>query len=247
MPYSNLLFRLIEEKGLTDVEVTKRCKENGIQMSESYFNKVKNKRRNPPIPEKSRAIAKALGIDERRLVIEGYVDKAPKEIQEVFRLMLLMENISAIKFLELMDKSLLKEFEEYIINEPVADMIIDILDNGKNYINFIENEMYHETMGNMTINLGLANPIGIEVKDNAMSPIINKGDKVTFQIIENTAKSTDMLLVKTKANPEVRIRNVVKINSTRQLQGCNPECKIEICDKDDLTIIGRVNNVIKKI
>lgn len=247
MPYCKLLRRLIADTNYTNAEIIRRCKEMGEPINPTYFSKFLNGKEEPPDEKKSRAIAQVLEIDERRLVIEGYIDKAPKEIKEVFKNMQLMENLSAIKFMELIDKSKLKELQEYFSKEPLSDMIIDILDNTENYISYLEEEMHIESIGDgEEIHMGLENPVGIEIKDNAMAPKINKGDKVTIKIIGNNFRGTDILLVKTKQNPEVRIRNVIRQNDTRILQGYSSEY-IEICDKDDLTIIGKVNNVIKKI
>ena len=248
MPYGKLLKRLIAETDYTNAEIMRECEKLGEHIDKSYFSKFLNGREEPPDEKKSRAIAKVIGIDARRLIIEGYIDKAPKEIIDAFKYIQLMENLSAIKFLNLIDKSKLNELQKYFDKEPIADMIIDILDNSENYLKFLEQDIHVESIkGGKEINMGFSNPVGIEIRDNAMSPRINKGDKVTFEVIDNNFTSTDILLVKTKQNEELRVRNVIKINNTRQLQGYNTECKIEICNKEDLTIIGRVNNVIKKI
>ena len=248
MPYGKLLRRMISDTNYTNAEIIRKCKELGEPIDKTYFSKFLNGNEDPPDEKKSRAIAKVLGVDERKLVIEGYIDKAPKEIKEAFEDMLLMQNLSAIKYMELIDKSKLHELEKYLRNEPLCDMVIDILDNTNNYIKYLEDEFHVEKVGKEEqITIALANPIGIEIRDNAMSPKIEKGDKVTFEIIGNNYNSTDILLVKTKQNPEIRARNVIKINNTRQLQGYNPKYIEMPCDKDDVVILGRVNNVIKKI
>lgn len=249
MPYAKLLRRLISDTNYTNAEILRKCEEENVHIDKTYFSKIINGRVEPPDETKSRAIAKVIGVDERKLIIEGYIDKAPNEIKEAFEDMSLMQNLSAIKYMELIDKSKLHELEKYLRNEPLFNMVIDILDNTNNYIKYLEEEVHVEKVGDKEeITIALANPIGIEIWDDAMSPKIEKGDRVTIEVIgENDYKSTDILLIKTKKNPEVRIRNVININSTRQIQGYNPECGIEICNKEDLMVIGRVNNVIKKI
>lgn len=248
MPYAKLLRRMISDTDYTNAEIMRKCEEIGEHIDKTYFSKFLNGIEEPPDERKSRAIAKVLGTDERRLVIEGYIDKVPQEIREAFEDMLLMQNLSAIKYMQLIDKSKLHELENYLRNEPLCDMVVNILDNTNNYIKYLEDEFHVEKVGKEEqITIALTNPVGIEITDNAMAPKIEKGDKVTFEIIGNNYNSTDILLVKTKQNPEIRARNVIKINDTRQLQGYNPNYIEAPCDKEDLIILGRVNNVIKKI
>lgn len=248
MPYVKLLRRMISDTEYTNAEIMRKCEELGEPINKTYFSKFLNGKEEPPDEKKSRAIAKVLGIDERKLVIEGYIDKAPKEIKEAFEDMLLMQNLSAIKYMELIDKSKLHELEKYLRNEPLCDTVVDILDNTNNYIKYLEEEFHVEKVGDEEqITIALTNPVGIEITDNAMSPKIEKGDKVTFEFIGDNYNSTDILLVKTKQNQQFRARNVIKINDTRQLQGYNPEYIETPCNKDEVFILGRVNNVIKKI
>ena len=248
MPYAKLLQKLISETNYTNADNIRKCEKNGVHINKTYFSKFLNGQVTPPDEKKSRAIAKALGIDERILVIEGYLDKAPHEIKEAFSSIQLLENLTAIKYSELVDKKNLHELKKYFENEPLTYMIIDILDNTNNYIKYLEQEIYAENMENgEEIKIGLNNPVGIEVHDNAMSPKIEKGDKVLFELIGENYNNTDILLVKTKKNPEIRVRNVIKINDTMQLQGYNHEYIEEPCNKKDVVIIGKVKNVIKKI
>lgn len=248
MAYKKLLQKIMYEKNLTATEIIKKCKEEyDIEISEGYFSKVKNKRKNPPSEKVSRAIAKVCGIDERILVIEGYIEKAPKEIKRAFENISVIAKLTSTEIVKLIDKNYIDEFEEYLRQEPLCNIIIDILDNNEKQIESLKKEIYIEKLDNgKEIKLGLANPSGIEVIDDAMSPKINKGDKITFEIIGENYKSTDILVVKTKKDPKVRLRNVININNTRKLQGYD-EKYTEICDKQDLTILGKVNYVIKKI
>lgn len=250
MPYMKLLRRIISNTNYTNAEILRKCEELGQPINKTYFSNITNGRKPAPSEEKSRTLAKVLNIDERLLVIEGYIDKAPKEIKKSFQNILLMENLSATKCLELLDKNKLHTLQKYFENEPLSEMIIDILDNSQNCINFLEKDFHIEKLGNgEEISINLNKPVGIEIQDNAMAPKIEKGDKVLFDIVENNYnyKNTDILLVKTKQNPEIRVRNVIKINHTIQLQGYSQEYIEPPCNKEDLLILGKVTNVIKKI
>lgn len=248
MPYAKLLRKLISNTNYTNAEIIRKCEEYGEHIDETYFSKFLNGNIAPPNEKKSRAIARALGIDERMLVIEGYIDKAPKEIKEALHKLKVFASLSALKYIGLLEKNKLHELKKYFENEPLADMVIDILDNSNNYIEYLEQEFHTENIGNgKEIRISLNNPVGIEIHDNAMAPEIEKGDKVLFELIGENYNNVDILLVKTKKNPEIRVRNVIKINNTRQLQGHKPEYIEEPCDKNDVIILGRVNKVIKTI
>lgn len=248
MPYAKLLKEMIASTNYTNIEITEKCKELGEPINETYLNKIVNGKLKAPSEKKSRAIAKVLNVDERKLIIEGYIDKAPKEIKEFLENIRMMGILGANKCTEKIDYNLLYELEKELAKEPLSDIIINISDNKQNYMDFMEKETYVERFMNEKFELGFHNPIGIEITDNAMSPKINKGDKVTFEFIgKNDYKSTDILLVQTKQNPEIRVRNAIKINNTIKLQGYSSEYIEPPCNKDDLIILGKVSHVIKKI
>lgn len=61
MPYAKLLNDMMTEKGYTNIEVIRKCKEIGIKIDESYFSKLTKETSNIIPSEKiSIAIAKAL-------------------------------------------------------------------------------------------------------------------------------------------------------------------------------------------
>ena len=79
-----MLRNVVANTNYTQEEICKRCTELGIKISKSYINKLLNNKQQAPTEEISRIIANVCNCDERLLVIEGYLDKAPKEIREVF-------------------------------------------------------------------------------------------------------------------------------------------------------------------
>jgi len=250
MPYYKVLNKIVAQTDYTQNEIAIKCKEFGVKIDRSRVNKLLHNNLPTPKDKVSKALAKVCNADERLLILEGYIDNAPKEIKQAFQSILLMESLSATKCLELLDKNKLHTLQKYFKDEPVSEMIIDILDNTENCINFLEKDFHIEKLGNgKEISINLNKPVGIEIQDNAMSPKIEKGDRVLFSIVENTYnyKSTDILLVKTKQNPEIRVRNVLKFNHTIQLQGYSQEYIEPPCNKEDLFILGKVTNVIKKI
>lgn len=235
----------MKEKNLTGTEIIERCKEYGVEISESYFSRIKNNKKNPPSEDVSRAIAKACGVDERLLVIEGYIDKSPREIQKAFTYIDFMSKAATSKMLKLIKKGDIKKLEEYLENLPVSDTIIDILDGKEKYIDFLENNYTFERIGNgFGLSMLLKEPFGFDVEDNSMFPIIQKGDKVGIELI-NHYISTDILLVQYKKHKYIRY--IQKINNTIKLVPICKTYKEIICNKEDVLILGRINNIIRKI
>lgn len=248
MSYSTMLFKILQEKNLTDREVVNKCRENGTDITEEYFNKIKNNKKNPPSEKVSRAIAKACGVDERLLVIEGYIDKSPKEIQDTFKFINFMANSATVKMLDLMEKKEIKKLKEYIDTAPVSETIVSLLDSQEQYTEFLENDYFFEHIGNnFDFSLLLKEPQGIEIIDNAMFPILQEGDKVDFEI-KTTYNRCDILLIRPKDSKKVLARYMHKFNSTYAFVPINPEYKeIIFSNEKDFSILGRVNKVIHNI
>lgn len=266
MPYYKVLRNAIANSKYTSSQIIKKCNEDfGIHLNKSHLSKLLNNKANPPREELSRAIAKICEIDERKLILEGYLDNAPKEIQDIFINMQYMLYSSAITFAaeinvedilpeeEILkynvDKniSILEIIKPLLKNEPLSDMLIGLLDDQTENINLIKNGFTCK-INNSKITLELKNPIGFSINDNSMKPLIDKNDKVTIEI-KKTYNNSDMVVYTEKKdkNKNVKIRNLTKINNTYVMSALNKEYKEEILKKDDVTIIGCVNNIIKKI
>ncbi len=86
MAYSKLLNIAIASTDYTQEEVAQECCKLGVKVSRSQINKWLNKKSKPPRAEVSRAIATVCNVDERKLVIEGYMENAPKEIQDLIKM-----------------------------------------------------------------------------------------------------------------------------------------------------------------
>lgn len=246
MAYYEMLQKILQEKKLTDKEVIELCSKNGVDISEGYFSRIKNSKKNPPSEKISRAIAKACNVDERLLVIEGYIDKSPAEIQEVFKSINFMTKSSTIRLLKLIKKGNMKKLQEYLDTQPVSDTIIEILDGKEKYINFLDTYYTFESLGNgFGLSMLLKEPIGFTINDDAMSPIIQKGDKVYIDTETNQFIGSDILLV--QYQNKLYARYIHRINSTLKLVPIVGTYKEIICPKEDIKILGRINNIIRKI
>ena len=247
MPYNEMLKKIMNEKKLTNAKVVEECNKQGINISQAYFSKIKNDKKNPPSEEISRAIAKACNVDERLLVIEGYIDKSPQEIQEVFKILNCTTKLATIKLLRLIEKGNMKKLQEYLDTQPISDTLIEILDSKDKCLEFIENNYTFENLGNgLDITMSLKNMVGFEINDDAMFPILQKGDTVQVEL-KNSYKSSDILLINYHKN--IIPRYVFKINDTCKLVPINQNYKEIICPREEIEkkIIGRVNTISKKI
>ena len=88
MPYTKLLNRLIDDSGYSIKEIAERCTENGVKVTPAYISTLRNDTNNrTPSDNMSRALAKACNAkSEDILVVEAYVDNAPKEFAGLINL-----------------------------------------------------------------------------------------------------------------------------------------------------------------
>ncbi len=245
MAYKEMLEKIMNEQKLTNTEVVARCKEQGIEISETYFSRIKNNKKNPPSEEVSRAIANACNVDERLLVIEGYIDKSPKEIQEAFKTINFMAKSATAKLFKIIKKGDMKTLQEYLDTQPVSDTVIEILDSKEQYIEFLENNYTFESLGNgLALSMSLKEPVAINIEDDSMFPILQKGDKVGLEVLR-TYNTNDILLIVYKKHKYIRYLH--KENATVKLVPVNTKFKEIICDRKEIKILGRINNIIRKI
>ena len=100
MPYHKLLNNIIASTNYTAQEIINKCAEKGIKMNKAYMSKLRNNKVPPPSEDVSRVISKVCDVDERFLVLEGYIDKAPKEIKEAFVSIKFMTTFVTLIFLD---------------------------------------------------------------------------------------------------------------------------------------------------
>ena len=135
MPYYKMLNEIVAKTSYSQEEIANKCTELGVPMSKSYMNKLLNNKLSAPKEEISRAIAKVCNADERLLVMEGYIDKAPKEVSEAFNSLRNMQTLVVLNTLEnRMDNKTFEEFRELFEKEPLAKFIIDLIENGNNAV-----------------------------------------------------------------------------------------------------------------
>lgn len=96
MNYTEMLNKLITESGLSQKEICDKCKEQGEDVTTTYLSVLKNTDGKMASENISRAIAKACNTKYSEiLVVQAYLDKAPRYIIEFFEEIREVQNQSA--------------------------------------------------------------------------------------------------------------------------------------------------------
>lgn len=247
MPYHKLLNNIIASTNYTAQEIINKCAEEGIKMDKAYMSKLRNNKVPPPSEDVSRAISKVCNVDERFLVLEGYIDKAPKEIKDAFVSIKFMTTIAALSFLDnYTNEETIKTIEEELNKEPLADFIISLIDdNAKNFD--IAKDKFKVNSEDNKVTFSLKEPISLPIKENAMFPTIPENAEIIISMQEQY-EDGDILALKIKGNDEIITRTVMfKDNNTLLLIPLNHEYKKETYTREEIIILGKVVKVIKAI
>ncbi len=114
MSYNQQLNIMIENSGKSLKEIAIECKNEGVDITQSYIGILKNNADRIPSEEITTAIANVCGADPEMLIIEGGIDKAPDLLK------LKMETIRNC-YKDLLKKGL-PETEENLIDEKIDEM-----------------------------------------------------------------------------------------------------------------------------
>ena len=241
MPYSVLLKKLIAESNYSYNEIVDKCKENGGKIDKAYLSKLANNKLTAPSEEISRMLSKVFNVDERKLVIEGYLDKAPKEIIEAFQNIRVAIYTLTTNFLENeLDTNFIEQVEIILKEEPLSDFIIVLLDLMSEL-----NKSKELLKTTNIVNLKLEEPFSMSVYDNSMFPTITEGSKVMLKIKEKYENGS-ILAVKLQDNTII-FRLAFFNNDNIELIPLNKEFKVQVCKVNDIKILGEVTKIISNV
>lgn len=242
--YSKLLTRIIAESGFTSKQIVEKCNEIGNGIDKTRLSKLQNGKLPAPSEKVSRDIAKICNADERLLVIEGYLEKAPKEIIDIFVSIKFMTTMTALKVFEnKVDNQTILQIKEELDKEPIADFLVSLLDNEKNME--MNNDIVEFTAKQDNVTISFTEPLSIKVKDNAMFPKIPEGAKITLQI-EDKYKNGDVLAIKIK-NEDIIVRYAFINNEEITLAPLNSQYETITYNLKDVVILGKVIKTINDI
>ncbi|MCI9039601.1 MAG: hypothetical protein HFJ29_07025 [Clostridia bacterium] len=245
MAYSELLRNAIASTNYTQEEIARECTKLGVKRNKAQINNMVNGRLAPSNDEISKALAKVCGIDERLLILEHYFDNAPVEIKEIFATMKYLTFLSTSNALaNRFPKEILEELKRQLEEQPLSDFAIELLDNGKVYIEQYTNGIKVTSEDNQVVlNTGV---VGFPVKDDAMFPILPKGSKAIIEIKEKYANN-DIVILRLKDTKDYLIRRIFYLGRQIILMADNKQFEQITKNQEDVTILGKVDSLITKI
>lgn len=246
MSYGNLLRKTIAESGFNSTEIIRACNSRGRKIDKAYLSRLLNDKVPPPAEELSRMLADICGIDERKLVLEGYIEKAPKEIKEAFLSIKFMASMMGLLMFEnKVDKEVLEQLQQKLEEEPLSDFIISLIDEKSDKMDFIQNGVKMWSSKD-NFKFTLQEPLALTINDNGMFPKIMKNSKVNLKI-QKDYNDWDILAVKIKGKDEIIARFALIDKDKITLKPLNNDFETQELSFNDLTILGKVTQTITNI
>lgn len=251
MPYNKLLNDLINKSGLKQIEIVNKCKQMNVDITPSYLSILRKEEDRIPSEEISRAIAKICGAeDEDILVIEAYIDKAHPTILKAFNKLRELSYNTAISTLNIKlsdeDKEVLKA---RILQQSYAQIVIEMAKTNTD-VNVV-NGATTITADDGVLKSEISESIGFKVEDNSMYPILEKGNTVKIKYMNlDEYKDGDILCFRAKEGGKSLYRKCTFIkddNSQFVAVPLNSKYNSEVISVEDVTIVGKVIECIKKL
>lgn len=250
MPYASRLNDMIKKSGMTAKEIADKCTENGQAVTASYISILRNdKNQRIPSPEVSAALAAAMGQDENLLVVEGAFDSAHPIIQKA------INNISINMALQMqimtggkVTPELYHTAKQLAAAMPVAESIIELAkEPDMNQLNSNTDKNYSfEEHGNQ-LNFNLVNDNSLEVKDDAMFPMICEGDSVKLRQVSKYY-SGDIIAFYIKEEQDMQLRQYQELeDGTKLLIPFCAEYERIVYEDDKILPLGKVTAVQKPV
>lgn len=243
--YSKVLQKIVADANITQEELSNRCKELGTPISRGQINKILNNKAPAPEESISRSIAKICNVDDRELVIEGYLEKAPKEFLDfLHKFQDLLSEIGISFFEPNLNKEQNNMLKELYKKETITQTILGILDEEET-IEINSNSVIFEDKEN-GINITFNDFYCIVMEDDSMENKIPKGSKLKIKIKEKY-KNGDIVLVKVKGKDKPVVRVVFFIGKDICLNAYNNKYDSLYLKEGDYTILSAVSSFEIKI
>lgn len=242
--YSKLLAKIIAESGYTSKEIVEKCNAIGNGIDTTRLSKLQGGKLSAPSEKVSRDIARVCNADERLLVLEGYLEKAPKEIIDTFILLRSNTLIAGLQIFEnIVTEEQINSLKSELEKEPLSNYIVEILDSKNDKIE-VSKEGFNIKTDNFTFKL--EEPTALPISDNSMFPIIPKNSKISLKI-EGKYNNGDILALKINQQEDIIVRYVLFNNKNIILTALNKEFEQLTYKIDEVKILGKVTKVITDI
>ena len=244
MSYSKVLKSIIANTNITQEELSNKCKELKAPISRGQINKIVNGKAPAPEEKVSRAIAKVCNVDDRELVIEGYLEKAPREFIDfikVFQELLLKIFLPSIE--PIINEDEMELFKEAFEKETMAKIVLGILEMEKSEY---DTNIFNIERNEDEIKATIKKLLYITMEDESMEVKIPKGSKMQIEIKEKY-KNGDIVLIKVKENKKPIIRVIFFIGRDICLYPLNNKYNSLYLRNSEYQILGVVSSVEIKI
>lgn len=240
MKYADILRNAIDKENLSQGEISNKCKELGAPISRGQLNKIISGKVTPPQENVSRALAKICNIDERTLVLSGYLEKAPKELRDFFnKLQDFCMNTSLLISETDYNNDLIEDLKNCYREETREQFILTILDMNFN-INVLKDIASNNTLANFQNINNIEDLTFITMEDDSMERKIPKGSKLRL-IIPKKYNNGDIVLVETKNTRFIRV--LFNIGKDIALFPFNSNYTSLLLKNGDYKIIAKIKSI----
>lgn len=244
MSFGKLLKKTVKEKKLTYKEISKKCYAQGIEINEKYISQIANSQKPAPSEEKIRAIARALDTNEQLFILESYIDKAPKEILNIFNNIRDMCSLFALsKVKNIFSKQDYDKIETNLQEETLSEFLVEFLDPIQ--LDYKSNKNFVINSEGLDFSVNTDDVPIYTVSDDLMSPMLEKGDSITLSMKDKYVDG-EILAVKIYGANEIIYRIVhfkgdyIELTNLKNNNGC------KAFDRNDVQIIGKVVKLIRE-
>jgi transcriptional regulator with XRE-family HTH domain len=210
MSYRLILAEAIEKSGRTLKEITTRCKESGVKITESYISQLRSGKQSSPSSEITEALSDVLNINHEILEIESYLDKAPEVFLEFLTRVRLFHTYETFQFskdeldIRMQMENKIESIKNDLADVPFSEFILSInestiLDTAINYASV--KSSYYNLFDMIDLDENLKSNPGIsfeeilsitkripfeydtaigDVEDDSLEPLISNGSKVVI-------------------------------------------------------------------
>lgn len=273
MAYSDLIKTYIEKSKLTHKEIAIKCKEMGKSIDPSYISKLVNGKIDPPSDDVSRVIAKVCGGNENILILEAYLEKAPKPLLDFLTIIRFARN--SMNFLQVLDHQdndidekktdqLLEDFLQKLDTKPISEFILEtnsagLVETAKDFIKL--EARYYNNIDKVKLRESLSNnpdssfdDIVTSIAENTVLdylPVIEDDSMLPdfpkgskALIYEKTYSNGDIVGFWSNDYKKIQIRKYFRENDTTLLLPINTDFEPIIYNNSDANIVGKVSKMI---
>lgn len=246
MSYHETLTNMIKEKGLSLREISKKCEEEyGVDVAPSYISKLQSGQA-PASDKINRAIALVCERDPDELIFEGYMDRAPDVIHKfIGKFTDQILGVIKLQLLSSMPKEALPIIEHQLSTMKRYDIVRFFLMDSTSAPEQAENAFIISDGQEGVAQLLLPRIGVLRMDDDAMYPVINKGEMIQLDDVESIA-SGDIVVVVSEDGSHM-VRRYYESGKKVVLSPDNKAYERQTLDKKSLTILGRVKSVTREL